>query len=117
MVSIHCPPGYEPGALPLRHSAVDDKSAASKPIYNCADRNSPCTDFDTSFLINHTSHPSSHQQNIPCLQEPLFPRFNIYATNPSPMAKLRNQVSHLPHLDAFLPSIKPTCPVQKDAQR
>ena len=21
MVSIHCPPGYEPGALPLRHSA------------------------------------------------------------------------------------------------
>jgi hypothetical protein len=22
MVSIHCPPGYEPGALPLRHSAV-----------------------------------------------------------------------------------------------
>jgi hypothetical protein len=23
MVSIHCPPGYEPGALPLRHSAVE----------------------------------------------------------------------------------------------
>ena len=22
MVSIHCPPGYEPGALPLRHSAL-----------------------------------------------------------------------------------------------
>jgi hypothetical protein len=32
MVSIHCPPGYEPGALPLRHSAVDEDPPAFKII-------------------------------------------------------------------------------------
>jgi hypothetical protein len=39
MVSIHCPPGYEPGALPLRHSAVDKDPPAFKTIYynNCRD--------------------------------------------------------------------------------
>jgi hypothetical protein len=50
MVSIHCPPGYEPGALPLRHSAVvshtsDEKDRAIENIYLC---NFP----DTSILLS-----------------------------------------------------------------
>jgi hypothetical protein len=32
MVSIHCPPGYEPGALPLRHSA--DEMLLAQPYEN-----------------------------------------------------------------------------------
>ena len=37
MVSIHCPPGYEPGALPLRHSAVEMLNFAVNLniYYNC----------------------------------------------------------------------------------
>ena len=57
MVSIHCPPGYEPGALPLRHSAVDANLWRLKIYTNKKIEISPFTDLNTTY-------PVSLQQDI-----------------------------------------------------